>query len=82
MWRDKIQISREMWETGFKNLPKQTPSVLGPVRWHQHTDFCAPAHPPVGQKMSLVKHKIMTSANYTDGIGTGCRSHDKEMSAR
>ena len=54
-----------MWETGFKNLTKQTPSVLGPVRWHQLTDFCAPAHPPVGQKMSLVKHKIMTSANYT-----------------
>ena len=38
-------------------------------------------HPPVGQKTSLVnfKHKITTSANYTDGIGTGYTSHDNEM---
>ena len=35
----------------------------------------------VGQKTSLVnfKHKITTSANYTDGIGTGYTSHDNEM---
>ena len=35
----------------------------------------------VGQKTSLVsfKHKIMTSANYTNGIGTGYKSHDKEI---
>ncbi len=43
--------------------------------------FFAPTHPPVGQKTSLVnfKHKITTSANYTDGIGTGYTSHDNEM---
>ena len=35
----------------------------------------------VGQKTSLVnfKHKITTSANYTDGIGTGYTFHDNEM---
>ena len=35
----------------------------------------------VGEKTSLVnfKHKIMTSANYTGGIGTGYTSHDKEL---
>ena len=35
----------------------------------------------MGQKTSLVnfKHKITTSANYTDGIGTGYTSHDNEM---
>ena len=35
----------------------------------------------MGQKKSLVnfKHKITTSANYTDGIGTGYTSHDKEI---
>ena len=35
----------------------------------------------MGQKTSLVnfKHKIMTSAKYTDCIGTGYTSHDKEL---
>ena len=35
----------------------------------------------MGQKTSLVnfEHKIMTSANYTDGIVTGYTSHDKEL---
>ena len=33
------------------------------------------------KKTSLVcfKHKITTSANYMDGIGTGYKSHDNEM---
>ena len=33
------------------------------------------------QKTSLVnfKHKNRTSANYTDGIGTGYTSHNKEI---
>ena len=33
------------------------------------------------KKTSLVcfKHKITTSANYMDGIGTGYTSHDNEM---
>ena len=37
--------------------------------------------PTRGSKTSIVnfKHKIMTSANYTDGIGTGYTSHDKEL---
>ena len=36
----------------------------------------------MGQKTLLVnfKHKITTSAHYTDGIGTGYTSHDKEIS--
>ena len=57
----------EMWETGFQNPPTRTPSVLGLVQCHQHTDFFAPSHPPMGQKTSLVnfKHEITTSANYT-----------------
>ena len=35
----------------------------------------------MGQKTSLVnfKHKIMTSANYMDGIGTWYMSYDKEI---
>ena len=67
-----------MWETGFKNLPRQTASVWGPVlRCRPHTDFFAPAHPPVGQKTSLLnfKHKITTSAIYTDSIGTRYTVH-------
>ena len=41
---------------------------------------CLP-YKPMGQKTSLVnfKHKITTSANYTDGIGTGYTSHEKEI---
>ena len=40
---------------------------VGPVLCHQHTDFFAQAHPPVGQKTSLVnfKYKITTSATVT-----------------
>ena len=54
-----------MWETSFKNPPTRT-------------DFFAPT---CGSKKSLVnfKHKVMTSANYTDGTGTGYTSHDKEI---
>ena len=50
------------------------------VVWcHRHTVFFAPTHPPVVQKTSLVnfKHKITTSANYTDGTGTVYTTHDK-----
>ena len=40
-------------------------NVWGPVQCYQHTDCFAPAHPPVGQKTSLIyfKHKITTLAN-------------------
>ena len=57
----------EMWETGFKNPPRRTASVWGPVQCQQHTDFFTPAHSPVGQKTSRVnlKRKIATSANYS-----------------
>ena len=70
-----------MWKTGSKSPPRQTASVWGPVRCRRHAEFFATTHPPVGQKTSLVnfKHKITTSANYTDGIGTGYTSHDNEM---
>ena len=71
----------EVWETGFKNPPRQTASVWSLVRCQQHTDFFAYAHPPVGKKTSLInfKHNTTTSANYMDGIGTGYTSHDKEI---
>ena len=71
----------EMWETGLKNPSRRTVLVWGPVRCHWYTDFFAPAHPPVSQKTALVnfKHKIMTWANYTESIGTGYTSHDKEI---
>ena len=67
----------EMWETRFKNLPRWTSVGPGPVL-SIHRFF---SRPPVGQKTSLInfKHKIMTSANYTNGIGTGYASHDKEI---
>ena len=72
----KNSIISEKWKTSFKNPPRQTASVWGCRR---HTDFFR-AHPPTcGQKTLLVnfKHKITTSANYTDG--TGYTSHDKEI---
>ena len=31
----------EMWETGFKNQPRQTALVWGPVQCQRHTDFFA-----------------------------------------
>ena len=67
MWRNKIQISN------IKNPPRQTASVWGLVWCHRHTDFFTPTPSPLGQKTSLInfKHKITTSANYMDGIGTG-----------
>ena len=40
MWREKNSNISEMWETGFKNPPRQTASVWGPVWCHQNTDFC------------------------------------------
>ena len=51
--------------------------------WHQcgaqsgvvkHRFFLHPPTHPVGQKTSLVNFK-----HYTDGIGTGYMSHDKEI---
>ena len=62
--------------------PAKTNSVsVGPVRCRWHTEFFRTHPPTVGQKTSLVnfKHKITTSANYMDGIGTGYMSHDNEM---
>ena len=63
-----------MWETGFQNPPTL-------VQCHRHKDFFVTSRPPMGQERSLVnfKHKVMTSANFTDGIGTGYTSHDKEI---
>ena len=40
----------EMWETSFKNPPRQTASVWGTVQCRQHTDFFVTAHPPVVKK--------------------------------
>ena len=62
--------------------PAKTNSFSGAQSGNIDTQiFFVPTHPPVGQKMSLVnfKHKIATSANYTDSIGTGYKSHDKEL---
>ena len=73
----------EILETGFLSPPKAQNErrQWGPVRCHRQTVFFASNHLPVGQKTSLVnfKHKITTSANYTDSIGTGFTSHDKEL---
>ena len=69
-----------MWETGFKSPPRPTASVWGPVQCRRHSEFLAPTHPWVKKRYSLtLKHKIMTSANYTDSIGTGYTSLDNEM---
>ena len=70
-----------MWENRFQKPAKTNSVSVGPVQCCRHTEFIAPTHPPVGQKTSLVnfKHKITTSANYTDGIGTGYTFHDNEM---
>ena len=82
MRRNKIQIYPKCGKPVFKNPQRQTASVWGPVQCRRHTDFFAHAHPLLGQKTSLVNlnHKITTSANYTDGIGTGYTSHNKEKS--
>ena len=71
----------EMWETGFKNLPRREASVWSLVPCPLHTDIFCACPSTVGKKMSLVnfKHKITTSANYTDGIVTGYTSHNKEI---
>ena len=81
MRRNKIQIYQKCGKPVFKNPQRQTASVWGPVQCRRHTDFFAHAHPLLGQKTSLVNlnHKITTSANYTDGIGTGYTSHNKEI---
>ena len=79
-WRDKIQIYQKCGKPISK--PAKTNSVtVDPSPVWSTQRFFAPARPPVGQKTSLVnfKHKINTSANYMDGIGTGCTSHNKEM---
>ena len=82
MAQQNSNISK-MWETSLKNPQRWTASVWGPVRCHRHIDFFAPAHSPVGQKTSLVnfKHKITTSTNYRDEIGTGYirMSHNIEI---
>ena len=63
----------EILETSFLSPPKAQNErrQWGPVRCHRQTVFFASNHLPVGQKTSLVnfKHKITTSANYTDSIG-------------
>ena len=40
--------------------------------------MCPPTHPWV-KKRHLLTHKITASANYTDCIGTGYMSHNKEI---
>ena len=79
-WCEKIKIYLKYGKPVFKARLNDR-CQWGPVWCHQHIDFFGPTHPPVGQKMSLVnfKHKITTSANYTDSIGTGYMSHDKEL---
>ena len=83
MWCDTFQIYQKCGKLVKKKTSRQKASVWGLVWCLRHTDFLGlpSAHPPVGQKTSLVnfKHKITTSANYTDGIGTRYTSHDKEI---
>ena len=47
--RQNSNIS-EMWETGFKNPPRRTASVWGPVQCHRHTDFLKCEIPIVGHR--------------------------------
>ena len=66
-WRDKIQIYQKYGKPVFK--ARKTNGVSGAQSNVIDTQIIfAPTHPPVGQKTSLVnfKHKIKTSANYTD----------------
>ena len=65
----------------LKKTVKTNSVSVGPGLVSSTHRFFGTAHPPVGQKTSLVnfKHKITPSANYTDGIGTRYTSHDKEI---
>ena len=56
----------------------QKPAWYGVV--DTQTFLHPPTHPGVKKLHSLTLNtKITTSANYTDGIGTGYTSHDNEM---
>ena len=76
--RNKIQIYQKYRKVVFKAHQNEQ-GQWGPVRCHRRTDLFTPTHPPPVQKMSFInfKHKITTSANYADSIGTGYMSHDK-----
>ena len=80
MRNNKIQINQIYGKPVSK--PAKTNGVSGAQSSVSDTQFIfATTHSPLGQKTSLVnfKHKITTSANYTDGIGTGYTSHEKEI---
>ena len=82
MWRDKIQISRKCG----KPVPipaKTNVSLPSPVRCHRHTDFFGAICESKKRHSLTFKCKITTSANYTDGIGTGYMyvSRQRNMSA-
>ena len=81
MWCDKIQISGKCKKPVSKTHQDEQRQCGAQSGVIDKQIFFATNHPPMGQKTSLVnfKHKITTSANYTDGIGTGYTSHDKEM---
>ena len=82
-WNDRIQIYRKYVKYGkpvykaCQNKRYQCGARFGVIDTH----FFSPTHPSMGKKMSLVsyKHKITTSANYINRIGTGYTSHDKEL---
>ena len=65
----------EMWETSSKTRKTNSVSV-GPSPVSSTNTFILARPPAWGSKMLLInfKHKIMTSANYTYGIGTGYTS--------
>ena len=65
----------EMWETGFKTHQSEQHQFGAQ---YSVINFFVSTHPPTTSLVNF-KHKITTTANYTDGFGTGYMSHNKEM---
>ena len=71
----------EIWETGSKTRQNEQRQCRVQCSVVDTKIFSCPiTHPWVKKHHSLTfKHKIRSSANNTDGIGTGYTSHDKEI---
>ena len=71
----------EIWETGSKTRQNEQRQCRVQCSVVDTKIFSCPiTHPWVKKHHSLTfKHKIRSSANNTDGIGTGYTSHDKEL---
>ena len=72
MWHDKIQISRKCGKPVSKTHQDkhcQSGARSGVIPIDTQIFSLRPTYPAVGKKISLVnfKHKLTTSAKYTDG---------------